>query len=48
MGAHSYRLEESKQVNQEIRFAIPEIMDNSQTKIIAIMIRVNFNIFNSN
>ena len=31
MGAHSYRLEESKQVNQEIRFAIPEIMANSNT-----------------
>ena len=30
-GSSSYRLEESKQVNQEIRFAIPEIMANSNT-----------------
>jgi len=30
-GSSSYRLEESKQVNQEIRFAIPEIMAKSYT-----------------
>jgi hypothetical protein len=30
-GSSSYRLEESKQVNQEMRFAIPEIMNISQT-----------------
>ena len=30
-GSSCYRLEESKQVNQEIRFAIPEIMNISQT-----------------
>jgi hypothetical protein len=30
-GSSCYRLEESKQVNQEIRFAIPEIMDISKT-----------------
>ena len=30
-GSSSYRLEESRQVNQEIRFAIPEIMANSNT-----------------
>jgi hypothetical protein len=28
-GSSSYRVEESRQVNQEIRFAIPEIMTNS-------------------
>jgi hypothetical protein len=30
-GNSCYRIEESKQVNQEIRFAIPEIMNISQT-----------------
>jgi hypothetical protein len=30
-GSACYRMEESKQVNQEIRFAIPEIMNISQT-----------------
>jgi hypothetical protein len=30
-GCSSYRLEESRQVNQEMRFAIPEIMANSNT-----------------
>jgi hypothetical protein len=30
-GSSCYRLEESRQVNQEIRFAIPEIMANSNT-----------------
>jgi hypothetical protein len=30
-GSAFYRMEESKQVNQEIRFAIPEIMDISKT-----------------
>ena len=30
-GNSCYRIEESKQVNQEIRFAIPEIMDISKT-----------------
>ena len=31
MGGSCYRMEESRQVNQEIRFAIPEIMNISQT-----------------
>jgi hypothetical protein len=30
-GSSYYRMEESKQVNQEIRFVIPDIMANSYT-----------------
>ena len=33
MGAHSYRIEESRQVNQDIRFAIPEIMKLSNSHV---------------
>ena len=39
-GSSYYRIEESKQVNQEIRYAIPEIMNISQT--------INQSYYNSN
>ena len=46
-GSPSYRLEESRQVNQEIRYAIPEIMNISQTINHSYYDYVNFNIFNN-
>jgi hypothetical protein len=39
-GSSCYRMEESRQVNQEIRFAIPEIMNISYT--------INQSYYNSN
>ncbi len=47
-GSSYYRIEESKQVNQEVRFAIPEIMTNYNTPNHGDYDRVNFIIFNSN